>query len=280
MSIPGVQLGVPQGVPGGAGAGAGGPGLNAGALQAAMEQMKPIAVGLANYLRDNPQLKARKGLLDNTEDVDFFRYKRLVRALTSEDYKQKQQDPKNRLIPIKDAKQAQEVSKLLVQMKFIIPSTKLHYKEIKQTNKKWVPKRDKPTLVKSKTLDLSPDAYYVWSYYKPSPYTALYGAFLLIGIFVVILFPLWPRKMKTGVYYLSMSLLGLLGLLFVIAIFRLILYILTLVIGKPFWLFPNLFADVGVIESFFPLYEWEKPKKSKKAKGVVKKSTIELKEVE
>lgn len=279
MSIPGVQLGVPQGA---AGAGAG---ANPAALQAAMAQIQPIATGIANYLRDNSQLKIRKGLLNNTEDVDFFRYKRLVRALASDDYKQKQQDPKNRLIPIRDEKHAQDVSKLLIQTQFIIPAAKLHYKEIKQTNKKWVPKREKPTLIKSKTADLSPDSYFIWNYTKPSPYMVLYGALLLIGIFTIILFPLWPRFMKTGVYYLSMGMLGLLGLFFVIAIIRLILYIITLVVGKPFWLFPNLFADVGVIESFIPLYEWEKPKKKKSkggkgSKGSKSASGVELKLVD
>lgn len=281
MSIPGVQLGTPQGGPGGMGA-AGNMSLNPAALQAALQQIQPMAQGIANYLRDNKALKTRKGLLNNTEDAEFFRYKRMIRALTSDDYKQKQQNPKNRLVPIKDEKQAQDFTKILIQTQFIIPISKLHFKEIKATNKKWTPKRDKPTIIKSKTADLSPDSYYMWNYTKPSPYTVVYGALLLIAIFGIILFPLWPRFMKTGVYYLSMSLLGLLGLFFGIAIVRLIIYVITLVIGKPFWLYPNLFADVGVIESFIPLYEWEQPKKKK---GKTKKSTkstsgVELKEVE
>ena len=41
--------------------------------------------------------------------------------------------------------------------------------------------------------------------------------------------------------------------------FRLIVFVLSLVIPplKPgLWIFPNLFADVGVLDSFIPLYGW------------------------
>lgn len=279
MSVPGVQLGVPQGVPTRP---TGGQQIDPASIQAALNQMKPIAVSLANYLRDNKTLKPRKGLLNNTDDVEFFRYKRMIRALTSDDYKTKQKDPRNRLVEIKTPKQAEELSKLLIQTQLIIPVTKLHFHEIKQTNRKWKPNKDKPTFIKATKADLSPDSYYMWNYTKPSPFMFLYGILLIIGIFGVILFPLWPRFMKTGVYYLSMGLLGLLCLFFVIAIIRFFIYIFSLIVGKPFWLFPNLFADVGVIESFIPLYEWEKPKKKKsKSKPVSKgNGSVELKEVE
>lgn len=269
-SIPVGGLG---GKPGGPSPGAGG---SPAALQAAMNQMQPIAIGLANFLRDNKSLKSRKGLLNNANDVDFFRYKRLVRALTSDEYKTKQANPKNKLVPIKDEKQATELTKILIQCRFIIPVTKLHFNEIKTTNKKWKADRNKPTLVPSKTADLSPDSYFMWNYTKPSPFMLLYSILLIAGVFTIILFPLWPRKMKTGVWYLSMGLLGLLSLFFIIAIIRLIIYIITLLIGKPFWLYPNLFADVGVIESFYPLYEWEKPKQKKQKK----QSNVELKPVD
>lgn len=272
MSVPNVKLGVPQGVPTQGGQ------PSPEAIQQVLNQMKPIAIGLANYLRDNKTLKCRKGLLNNSQDIEFFKFKRLVRALTSDDYKQKQVNPVNRLVPVKDEKAGTEIAKVLIQTQMIVPVTKLHFHEIKKTNKKWTPNKDKPTFIKSKTADVSPDSYFMWNYEKPSRFVVLYGFLLIAGIFSIILFPLWPRKMKTGVYYLSMGLLGLLGVFFGIAIIRLILYIVMLIIGKPFWLFPNLFADVGVIESFIPLYEWEKPKKAKKTKKTSK--SVELKEVE
>ncbi len=109
-------------------------------------------------------------------------------------------------------------------------------------------------------------------------------SFLLLAIVLVgVMFPLWPSSLRLGVWYLSMGgtfhlLLflvqrtssffiyhihsqgvGLIGALLVLAVIRLIFFAISLVL--PFtrpgvWLFPNLFADVGVIDSFIPLWGW------------------------
>ncbi len=107
-------------------------------------------------------------------------------------------------------------------------------------------------------------------------------AIMLAGV----MFPLWPPTMRLGVWYLSIGMLGLIGLFFVIAILRLIFYIITVIVASPgIWIFPKLFADVGFVrvfflfemssnlttlqvESFIPLWEWDvQKKKSKKKKG-------------
>lgn len=36
---------------------------------------------------------------------------------------------------------------------------------------------------------------------------------------------------------------------------RLVIWAVLRIFGKDFWLFPNLNADVGPLESFIPLYE-------------------------
>jgi translocation protein SEC62 len=104
-----------------------------------------------------------------------------------------------------------------------------------------------------------------------------------------VMFPLWPPIMRLGVWYLSVAMLGLIGAFFGLAIVRLIFYIITVVVASPgIWIFPQLFADVGIvsriffgwfkyvlpdlfasqIESFIPMWEWDIPKKkSKKKKG-------------
>lgn len=231
------------------------------------DQRSPATVLIANYLRDNKALKMRTGLLNNSDDVDFFRFKRLIRALTSDDYKKKQSNPKSELIPIADEQAAAKVFVQLILNQLVTPVDKLHYAEVKQY-KGWKPVKNKPTLKPTTKAKLEPDAYYVWNYTKPNPYLALYGLLMFAGVFAVILFPLWPAKMKICVWYLSMGMLGLIGLFFAIAIVRLIIYVVTLLTMKQaFWLYPNLFADCGVIESFQPLYEWETDKKKKKKKG-------------
>lgn len=131
------------------------------------------------------------------------------------------------------------------------------------------------------------DEYYVW-FFEGSQWTTYAGAILMVGVMLAgVMFPLWPPIMRQGVYYLSMGMLGLIGLFFGIAIVRLIFYIITVVVASPgIWVFPKLFADVGFVraldsarlfwiyishlqvESFIPLWEWDLPKKkTKKKKG-------------
>lgn len=74
----------------------------------------------------------------------------------------------------------------------------------------------------------------------------------------VVMFPLWPVTLRIGVWYLSMCFLGLIGLFFAMAIFRLILFCATIFTVPPgLWLYPNLFEDVGFFDSFRPVWGWQ-----------------------
>ena len=76
-------------------------------------------------------------------------------------------------------------------------------------------------------------------------------AVMLAGV----MFPLWPPIMRLGVWYLSIGVLGLIGLFFAIAIVRLIFYIITVIVASPgIWIFPKLFADVGFVSTLFLCY--------------------------
>jgi protein translocation Sec62 family protein len=102
------------------------------------------------------------------------------------------------------------------------------------------------------------DMHYVWLYEGSQWKTKLYAVGALILIMAVVLFPLWPLFLRQGVWYLSMGMLGLLGLFFAMAIFRLILFIITMFAVPPgLWLYPNLFEDVGFFDSFKPLWAWQ-----------------------
>ena len=53
-------------------------------------------------------------------------------------------------------------------------------------------------------------------------------------------------------YYLHIAVLGLIGLLFAIALLRLVFYAITRVVASPgIWIFPNLFADVSFVRASF-----------------------------
>ena len=77
-------------------------------------------------------------------------------------------------------------------------------------------------------------------------------------IMTVVMFPLWPVKLRIGVWYLSMGLIGLIGLFFAMAVIRLILFCVTVFTVPPgLWLYPNLFEDVGFFDSFKPVWGWQ-----------------------
>lgn len=119
------------------------------------------------------------------------------------------------------------------------------------------PKAGVPCLQISPSQRFDDDMYYTWFYEPVSIFTYLYAVLALSAIFAIVLFPLWPFAMRKGVWYISMAALGLIGAFFGIALIRLIFFCITYFAVKPgIWLFPNLFEDVGIIESFIPFWAW------------------------
>lgn len=115
--------------------------------------------------------------------------------------------------------------------------------------------------------EFDPMMHYMWIYEAPNVKTRIYSVLALIAVFAVVLFPLWPMKMRQGVWYLSVGMMGLLGAFFAMAIFRLILFCVTVFTVPPgLWLYPNLFEDVGFFDSFRPVWGWQETKKGKKSK--------------
>lgn len=95
-----------------------------------------------------------------------------------------------------------------------------------------------------------PDDYYVWLV-DPNPVRQLVLAVGMVAVVLAgVMFPLWPVKMRIGVWYLSVGVLGLIAAFFGLAIVRLVLWLVTKVVARPgIWIFPNLFADVGFVRS-------------------------------
>lgn len=79
--------------------------------------------------------------------------------------------------------------------------------------------------------------------------------FLGLALFLV-MFKLWPPTLKYYASYTSYPIIGFIIFLIVVAIIRLIFFIITFFVNPPgIWIFPNFFADVGFFESFVPLWE-------------------------
>jgi len=122
------------------------------------------------------------------------------------------------------------------------------------------------------------DLHYVWLYEGSQWKQKLYAVGALAAILAVVFFPVWPIQLRIGVWYLSMGCLGLLGLFFAMAIFRLILFLITMFAVPPgLWLYPNLFEDVGFFDSFKPLWAWQETAEDKKAAKAAKKAKRDAK---
>ncbi|KAG0682008.1 Translocation protein S62 [Pichia californica] len=245
------------------------------------KEKNPVAIHVATAIRHNKLLKQRSGILTSTKNkADFFRFKRFVRAIQSDDFKKKLAKADKNLPPIPDKIEAiNQIFIMLIQNQLIIPVEKLKTKDAKAKGIKI--DKQTPALEPSSKAVLQPDAYYVWAFTPPNPYMLLYSILGICVVFAVILFPLWPFWMRKGVWYLSTSLLVFVGLFFVTAIIRLIIYLITLATMKnQLWLFPNLFEDCGVLESFQPFYAWEDSSSNEKKKKKVSKNKVAKSQIE
>lgn len=80
---------------------------------------------------------------------------------------------------------------------------------------------------------------------------------MVIVMLAGVMFPLWPVKLRVGVWYLSIAALVFIGAMIVLAIVRLIFWCITVLAAKrAIWIFPNLFEDVGFV-SGLRLFSYE-----------------------
>lgn len=96
--------------------------------------------------------------------------------------------------------------------------------------------------------NFDPAAHYAW-FYDGDPLWTIVGGVAMVAVMLAgVMFPLWPVKLRVGVWYLSVGALGLVGAFFILAIIRLIFWCFTKVfMSKAIWMFPNLFEDVGFV---------------------------------
>lgn len=226
------------------------------------------ARNVVNFLRNKSGIKTRVGAL-NGKRVDYFKGSAAVKALLSPAYAKLKDVPK-----VTTKEEAEEALHNIIPYAFFLrvdrgPSTG---------------GKDSPKVVEINQQQMfKSDQYYVWLFEGSQLGLKLAGLGMVGVMLAGVMFPLWPPTMRLGVWYLSIAALGLIGLFFVIAIIRLIFWLITIVVAKPgIWIFPNLFEDVGFVDSFIPLWAWDVPpqpkKKSKSSSSVAgvaekKKST-------
>lgn len=201
---------------------------------------------------------------------------RALRLLVSPAYEKARK--KNPLLPeINDRASLENTFKLLplsmlaLRVSKIEPAMGANGKKAKRVKGQWNVRIEQQQ-------DAQEDMYYVWLWEGSQIKRQLYAALALVVIFIIVLYPLWPLVLRQGVYYLSWGLLGLLGLFFAMAIFRVILFCITYFAVPPgLWLYPNLWEDVSFMDSFRPVWAWHettKPKKKKKSSGNTANATV------
>ncbi|KAF2772209.1 translocation protein [Teratosphaeria nubilosa] len=242
---------------------------------------KPEALAVAKFLRGE-NLKIRTCIFQQ-QRKDMFKVKRAIRALHSDAYKKARvKDP---LLPeVNDRVTAENTFKLLPMSLLALRVSKHDPHEGHDHGKK---KRVKGlwTVKVEPQQEARDEYYYVWLWEGPQWKNRLYAIGALVLILAVVFFPIWPYHLRLGVWYLSMAMLGVLALFFGMAIFRLILFLVTMFVKPPgLWLFPNLFEDVGFFDSFKPAWAWHEDektiKKRKKEERERKKARREAKAAE
>jgi len=225
-----------------------------------MEQQQkapPDIRNVAQFLRGSA-MKVRVGAL-NGKRLDYFKGKAAVKALLSPAYKKQKGVP-----PVNDEAQATTLLQAVNAFAFFL--------RVNRGGPSGSSSSSPKILQVIPEQMFAPDEHYAWVF-EGSQWTTYAGGLLMVVIlFAGVMFPLWPPIMRQGVWYLSIGMLGLLGLFFAIAVVRLLFYVITIVVASPgIWIFPQLFADVGFVDSFIPLWEWDLPKKKSKKKKSEKK---------
>lgn len=270
-----------------------------------MQIPKIVIEKLLTTLRDHSELKQREGLMklpqpepstgEKFKKLDFFRLKRLIRAIQSEEFNTMLKENGEVMKQFKNTTREDciKIVVLILSLKLVTPVMKPSHEVLKR-DFDTKPNKEYPTLLpitaevvetvkKAPDLNIedvlidfakpekSDDRYFCWnieaihkkgqSGKENKAGNSLWDKLKIILIVSVgitlVLYPVWPYKMRVAVYYLSYGALGLLCAFFVMALFRFLLYLITLPIFKSkggFWLFPNLFEDCGFFESFKPLY--------------------------
>ena len=118
----------------------------------------------------------------------------------------------------------------------------------------------KNNLQPSQSRNWTDDSFYAWIYQGSQLKSILYAVGLVFVAFIFVMYPMWPSPLRAGSWYVFMALIGFLGFVLFLGVVRLILFAITSFTHSPgIWLFPNLYADCGVIESFKPLWCWHVP---------------------
>lgn len=208
------------------------------------EQLKDeVAVKrFAKYLHSTIPLREAQQL---SKRVNYFRGRKLLEVLVANGAaaeEPKSKEAKGRPGCASEA-EAKQVGVALLRMGLI------HASEVANKQKR--------ELRPLRTQDVfTADGYYTWIYEGSKTMRNAMLALLGVAFVGMCMYPIWPASIKTGIWYVSVTLLIFLFVLFTV---RLVVYVTFWAGGFEFWILPNFFdEDLGVLESFLPVYSFSK----------------------
>lgn len=193
----------------------------------------PEARRVVDFLRTKAGMKVRPGVL-NGQRADYFKGSAAIKAVLSPEYAKLRNVPK-----VTSEEEAEKMLHNLLPYAFFLRV---------ERGEKPAKKDERRALQVNQMQLFEKDMYYAWFYEGQQLMMKLAGLAMVVVMLAAVMFPLWPRFMRLGVWYASMGVLCLFGLLMVLAVVRLLFWTISIVVLPPgIWVFPNLFADVGVV---------------------------------
>lgn len=168
--------------------------------------------------------------------VDIFKGDSATNSLIGNLYREKFPN-----LPVADKKEAYEVLQTLLDAGAFVSVSQIRGKYYQPSmSRKW-----------------SDDNLYAWIYEGSQIYNIIYGLLMVAFVIGIFMYPLWPSPLKSIAWYILMALASFVAFILVLSVIRLIVFVISYFTVKPgIWLFPNLYADVGFVDSFIPLYSW------------------------
>lgn len=107
---------------------------------------------------------------------------------------------------------------------------------------------------------------YIWVVEQTNHMHLILSVVLIAFVLLLVMYQVWPSKIRSKMTYVFYPIFAFFVFLGVLAVLRLVIFSVTFFFYPPgIWLFPNLFADVGFIDSFIPVWSYHgtetKPKK-------------------
>jgi translocation protein SEC62 len=106
---------------------------------------------------------------------------------------------------------------------------------------------------------------YMWAEEKYDFFSLFIGLSGISLLFAIAMFKAWPIWLQKGVYFLRYPFGVIIGAMLVLIIVRVVVFLVSQFTHPPgLWIYPNLLAECGVLESFVPMYAWNTAESDKK----------------